>query len=889
MTAARADAGRALVSLSRSMPSALQGAAREAGARLLATPEDGDAIVELAAALWAATRRDADALTSLPSRAVVWRVIALLLRATERRDVSTWLTDLARGLRHGPWPHDAAGEIGALAQALDGHALAALLRRLQEAMRAPGSAAQAEASRLAALADGVEAGRSALGPELGALARRFEAGHADLDELAQVLAGPIGRALRAWADGRPEGVPRMVRHRAAPPLESRRDWTPDRHRKSAPPAEPQRSRESSKSSELLSRLRVLLSSDREVVAPIVDGDDAEEEEAAEGGWSPSLEDGAPPPATAPHTAPPRMNPPTAQPAPPATTAPPRPPRYLNTELLDDAGPIDDATPLVRGLSYALRVQIAPERRGPGADTTPVPEGVLHRVWDYKSRFPLTVVVSGADFEIETPVRALELPPSGESEALEFRARAIGDPGPGTLDVALYHRGHLLQVRRVTAEIVAVSGAAPTRSPALDAASIWTADEALDPRLLDALDARVLSVSIDQDRRGNLELRFLDRAAGGDAVAVCRPSAGIDALGTASLAARQALLRAASDQDERGQPRPGYQWTLTGDADRLGAWLPGMAQVGRALYAMLVPDPESGAALGQALEPDAVIQVHPIHGSLTVPWGLVYDRRVRAGAVLCDTFRQTSDPLCPDCKSKTDPKVVCPSGLWGMRYGIEQLPCWTTPNERPLGPLVRAVRNAAPLVMSFNVWRDFALWRGHLATVTGFGRVEPVVAETLDQLWGCWDGRGAALDLVYFYAHGGVDPALAQPYLELSDGRLMGTDLETATPWAHAPLVLLNGCGTGSYGPESFSSLIASFRRSGASGVIGTECPIPELFGEAWARALLLSLFGGAPVGRAMLALRRTFMGEHRNPLGLAYSLYASHDVALATPVAPGIP
>ncbi|WP_267313756.1 hypothetical protein [Nostoc sphaeroides] len=52
------------------------------------------------------------------------------------------------------------------------------------------------------------------------------------------------------------------------------------------------------------------------------------------------------------------------------------------------------------------------------------------------------------------------------------------------------------------------------------------------------------------------------------------------------------------------------------------------------------------------------------------------------------------------------------------------------------------------------------------------------------------------------------------------------------------------------------SLIDDFRSAGASGVIGTECPVPELFAELYAITLLKRVFRGEPLGQAMLTVRR---------------------------------
>jgi hypothetical protein len=140
--------------------------------------------------------------------------------------------------------------------------------------------------------------------------------------------------------------------------------------------------------------------------------------------------------------------------------------------------------------------------------------------------------------------------------------------------------------------------------------------------------------------------------------------------------------------------------------------------------------------------------------------------------------------------------------------------------------------------------------------------------------------------VYFYSHGGTDEIMERPYLEISDGRINANFLEAShLKWPHAPLVFLNGCATGDYGPESYVSLIEDFREAGAIGVVGTECPVPETFAEAYASELFPYLFRGEHLGEAMLDVRLKFLKEYKNPLGLLYTLYAANEVALAQPVA----
>ena len=72
-----------------------------------------------------------------------------------------------------------------------------------------------------------------------------------------------------------------------------------------------------------------------------------------------------------------------------------------------------------------------------------------------------------------------------------------------------------------------------------------------------------------------------------------------------------------------------------------------------------------------------------------------------------------------------------------------------------------------------------------------------------------------------------------------------------------------------------------FRSLGASGVVGSECTIPEMFAEAYMTELFPHILHGERLGQAMLTVRKKFLMERANPLGLLYSLYASNDLALA--------
>ena len=67
---------------------------------------------------------------------------------------------------------------------------------------------------------------------------------------------------------------------------------------------------------------------------------------------------------------------------------------------------------------------------------------------------------------------------------------------------------------------------------------------------------------------------------------------------------------------------------------------------------------------------------------------------------------------------------------------------------------------------------------------------------------------------------------------------------------------------------------------GARGVVGTECKTPALFAQAWADAFFGRFLDGESLGEAFLGLRREFLEQHGNPLGLLYAVHCDGDTQI---------
>lgn len=564
-------------------------------------------------------------------------------------------------------------------------------------------------------------------------------------------------------------------------------------------------------------------------------------------------------------------------------------RFFNTYFGNpsDRATIPPSEPLIHGLPYLLFIDISPERKGLDEEPAPFPDQALAQVWNDLETLSLDVVVTSKDFSIDATVKPLTLPRRSSSDSVQFTVKPNLFEGRGYIRIELLYRGYLLQSKQIAALILSRAGAEIPESlrPPQTARITFTTTDLLTNEQLALLPERVLTVDVELDRSdGSIDFRFLDRTQGNQELAFYDTTLQPTALGDAIAGVRKQLCSTLVD---------GYWGEVEGSLEQLNTWLPKLAHAGHNLYRQLLPqnkggllEDDRGERLQAALKPDTVIQVNPVLGKVTIPWALLYERKVKPSSQtrVCDRFA-SHDLDCTNCPLKDDPKIVCPHAFWGYRYSIEQLPCWVSnKHSAPLG-LVRQIQNHQPLSLSFNVWRDFQLWRDHIPKLEAAGSANLLVAEEIIELEAVWEEHGAALDLVYFYCHGGIEELLKEPYLELSDEKIYSNFLECyESTWRHHPLVFLNGCATGDYGPESYVSLIDDFLNAGASGVVGTECPLMESFAEHYAIEIFKRLFAGEPLGQAMLAVRRELLQRHLNPLGLAYSLYAAHEIALARPV-----
>lgn len=149
-------------------------------------------------------------------------------------------------------------------------------------------------------------------------------------------------------------------------------------------------------------------------------------------------------------------------------------------------------------------------------------------------------------------------------------------------------------------------------------------------------------------------------------------------------------------------------------------------------------------------------------------------------------------------------------------------------------------------------------------------------------------------VIYCYCHAvshlpGESGGVSNSRLILTDGpiTLYELDLHASArkpPLARAPLVFLNACESAELSPYLYDGLVPYVIKRGARGVIGTEVDTPVFFAAEFAQELFSQwLPGELSLGEVILKLRRKYLFEKNNVLGLLYSLYVGSDLAIVWP------
>jgi hypothetical protein len=349
------------------------------------------------------------------------------------------------------------------------------------------------------------------------------------------------------------------------------------------------------------------------------------------------------------------------------------------------------------------------------------------------------------------------------------------------------------------------------------------------------------------------------------------------LASAVEAARRELMKVVMHQDANGVYV--FQTGIDiADADREFA-LRTMARAGALLFQKIFFGPAAGADLKVvgnflrqvASDPAKRLNLQVVAEVAPIPWGLLYMGDASAGATLDWNL------------------------FIGMRHVIEEIPLQTQMAVSDSDIL----SNQPHLAVSINVNSgiDAQLGGSYVADTTAYW----TAAQTARKRVGV-TSRTSSVDvmraladattddqILYFYCHaasvglgdpGGPDASslvFADAPITLAD---LNLDAPTSTALPGKPLVFINACESAEMSPAFYDGFVPYFMAKGARGVIGTQCKTPALFAAEWAKRFFERFLDGAEVGATFLDLRREFLDDHGNPLGLLYAVHCQGETRI---------
>jgi hypothetical protein len=544
----------------------------------------------------------------------------------------------------------------------------------------------------------------------------------------------------------------------------------------------------------------------------------------------------------------------AAPSPAQPSPAPTEQRWINAEFEDHA--LDEA--LLVGRWYTLAFDVDVKARASSVAKTRVRDEQLFP--EGTEEVQLMVQLDSADFEISEPTRPLRLPREGRSHT---KARFDISPrhdGPSTVKATIHKDGNFIQQMDLTFEVGA------TRAMAVQVTA-----RGRPPSAADLVQPRDVGLSISPTADGYECVAW--GAVSTRARLPIRPAL----LASAIDAARRELMKVVMQQGVAKAPV--FQVGIDiPDADRDVA-LRTLARAGALLFQKMFFGPAAGAdskGVGEFLrrmvsDRTKRLKLQIVAESVPVPWGLLYVGDAAAGAKLdWDNFI-------------------------GMRHVIEQIPLQNTlsvsdsaiPSNKPHLAVSVNVNSGIDVQMGANFvaqqqsfWEDATASRKRVRVTTRTTSAE--VSRAL--------ADGATDDqILYFYCHaestgltdiGGPDASC----LVLTDKGITLGELNLDAPITAqlrgSPLVFINACESAEMSPAFYDGFVPYFMAKGARGVVGTECQTPALFAAEWARRFFERFLDGEPLGEAFLHLRREFLEQHNNPLGLLYAVHCDGDTQI---------
>lgn len=485
-----------------------------------------------------------------------------------------------------------------------------------------------------------------------------------------------------------------------------------------------------------------------------------------------------------------------------------------------------------------------------------------------AEYALTVQLDSDDFSIGDRQRPLRVLPGGLSAGkARFDITPLHD-GAGRITATFHKDGNFVQRMVLTLQVGDAAHAQPdVQRTGRPLAALAT------------LRRRDIGISVEPAPGGGFECTVW-----GMAQARAKLPIQDTELADAIEQLRRALMKVVTRQDDAGT-YPFQDAIAIAPAERDAA-LRVLAKAGFTLYRLLFHHPaadrqckEIGDWLcRQARDPALVLDLQVIGTSFPVPWALLY------------------------LAERWDDATLDWDGFLGMRHVVEQIPL-----QNDMGLVDGRIEEADDgLSVSLNLNLDIDRQMS-LDVVQRQAAYWDTLAASRPTLRVTRRTTGAALlgalgdprtddEILYLYCHAtavGLDGAGGPNASSLrldADTSLTLQDLnlyaDTDRKLAGHPLVFINACESADLSPLFYNGFVPYFMSKGARGVIGTECKMPALFAAEWARAFFDALLAGKPLGDTVLALRRSFLSDHGNPLGLLYGLHCNADTQVVPAVTP---
>jgi hypothetical protein len=577
--------------------------------------------------------------------------------------------------------------------------------------------------------------------------------------------------------------------------------------------------------------------------------------------------------------------------------------------------------------YQLGIQVGPKSL---SVITVNETALVEEVFKWKPEMKgvwIEIGVSGIDFDVVgDPVQRVWLPAPGvgPTDTVYF-AVIPRKSGVNRLRFSLYYEQNVIQSFRIGA----IAGPQIKKrraafTEALEIPAKLSADVAYLPVLEFSLTPSIDSFAA-RPSNAKRSVAIVANELGGESVVTVKNASSfgvnVDKLIPHQVASLHRELLEISNLD---QPKPRYPFTLLNEGNQTGleSALRTLAERGAMLFVKLIDSNIWDDIRRELEQPDQTIQVAQILRDKVIPWSFVYGRALEPRPGDRDkTGKLTNIPVClaplPDANGKlpvskcgSSPacvlkqnqalkpeNVVCPLEFWGFKHVVEIPPKQVNTKTQSQTPATSKPTAIETTIKVKGNARVVAGVNGTLGSESGhFGALAKLQTkfpiDAFKQQYTFTNLRTELtkppVHIAYFFCHAEGGPTtdsrivLQEPKTNLPEFVLwyQFSQLGGKKKWNPPALVFMNACQSVNFSPEALSPFLQSFVDDlGASGLIGTEIAVWDVFAAEVGGLFLESFLNGDPAGMSLLKARRVLLSK-KNPLGLVYTLFASADLHL---------